>query len=1109
MTRAAPTRLPDAEARQLVTASLSRNLFVEAGAGSGKTTALVTRVVNLVAAGTPIGRIAAITFTEAAARELRTRIRDELERRGEHDRDPRLLAAAGEVASAPITTLHGFARRLLADHPIEAGLPPGFEVADEVTSMLDFDDAWRAFTGRIGDDLDLIEVQERASVFGVELRRFVDIARRFDDNWDLLDRVATDLPPLSEPAIDHLVDEIIGLEALVDHCLDPSDLLAAAIAEMARTVASWPETAELVRIEWLEALSWPPRNRGRKGNWVRMDIDDVRCRIAEVRDAVEIEIARYRREVIDHYVVLVARFVAERVAHRRSEGRLAYHDLLVLARRLLRTQPQVRETVHQRYRHVLLDEFQDTDPIQIELAVLIAAAGDVGASSWQELAAGLDGGRLVVVGDPKQSIYRFRRADIEVYAAAEESLSGGSARLAANFRSVPGVVEWVNRLFAETIGDGEPGRQPAYATLAATRAADPELEVPVRVFGGPHEGVPVGEIREIEAADVAAVVCRAMEEEWRVERDGRWLPVRLSDIAVLIPSRLSLPALESAFGAANVPFRPETSSLVYATQEVRDVLAAVRAVVDPSSAVDVVAALRSGLFAVGDDELTSWYLAGGSWDYTQPRRPADEPGADPAAALSDVPRELAGPVAAAFTVLRAWHAERWWIEPAALIERIVRERRLREAALAEPRPRDRWRRYRFLAEQARQFTATKGGGLTEFVAWAELQASDLARVTEPIPPEPDDDAVRVLTVHGSKGLEFPMVVLAGAPTQEMNRPRGPQVLFPRDAAPEVALSRGKETARFDVHASVEEILDQHERIRLQYVAATRARDLLVVSAHHKLGLKSSGARIWAALDACDGSWDPFERRGDERYEVESPTQLRLSGGDHGDAEREWRADQERIVAEARTGRTRSATALADELRPVVAADPGGALDPSSPSEADPEVRRRAVAFGLAVHGTLELLDLADPQGVATMAKARAAEFGVPDLADEVARYAVAALASPSVELARTTRHWRELYVAAPVGDGAVEGYIDLVVDGPDGLVVVDYKTNLLDAGDGLDARVERYRHQAAAYAVALGHVTGRPIAGCRLVFVGPGGVEERAIDDIDSAIAEVRAALTP
>ena len=1110
-----PPRLIDAEARNRVTTALDRTLFVEAGAGSGKTTSVVNRVVRLVRSGVPVNRIAAITFTEAAATELRHRVRDALEEAGLDQGDQQLVNAAGLVESAAFTTLHGFALRLLADHPVAAGLPPGFTVADEITSLLDFDEQWRLFTGRVGDDLDMLEVQERAAVLGVELRRFVDVARRFDDNWDLLDSVERDTPPLSPLELGPVLEDLITLGALVDNCLDPDDRLARGLTDLAAAATAMTERDPLDQLEWLTSLRWPGRNLGRKQTWTGMEVDAVRRMVAERREAVEAAVDGFRREVIEQYVARVADFVANQVASRQERGELSFHDLLVLARRLLRSDETIRQELHQRYSRLLLDEFQDTDPIQIELAVLLAAEGPVGDRPWQDLAKELNPGRLVVVGDPKQSIYRFRRADIGVYADAEEGLVDEPTRLVSNFRSVPGIVEFVNRMFEVLIGDGEPGAQPPYTPLSAVREPDPSpvIDHPVIVIGGPHDkSVPVGEIREREAADVAGLICRASNEGWRVQRDGVWAPLRLRDVAVLIPSRLSLPALEAAFGAVNLPFRPETTSLVYATQEVRDVLAGVRSVVDPTSSVDVVAALRSSLFAVGDDDLLSWFADGGRWDYRTP-----------------APEELADhPVAEAFTVLAGWHGDRWWLDPSALIERIVTDRRLREAALAEPRPRDRWRRYRFLAEQARQFTATSDGDLADFAAWVEIQSSDFARITEPIPAEPDDDAVRVLTIHGSKGLEFPMVVLAGAPTRDPNRASGPQVLFPRDAKPEVKLGAGRTTPGFDLQASVEEVLDQHERVRLHYVAATRARDLLVVSAHCKEGLRSTGRRTAEALDQCGDGWSRFELAGTERYLVEPPTQLRLADGDFTAVAAEWQTDQDRLLALDEAHRTFSATAMAELLAgrtrrwqdqpgpsPIVlsgiGADSGGSAAASDalgvaelagpadsgrtmPVEA---VDHRAAAVGSAVHATLETIDFAAPSDFEALARFHAEREGVADRGDDVTHLVGTALGAPSIRLARDHPHWRELYVAAPVGTHLIEGYVDLCILTDDGYVVVDYKTDRVDSADEVALKVGFYQYQAATYAVALEINTGEPVVACRFVFVGPEGVIEESVQDLN------------
>ncbi len=1147
--------LEDQEARNAITSHLDRTMFVEAGAGSGKTRAIVDRVVQLVLSGVRLDQIAAITFTEAAAAELRTRIRAALDSERRSGPNTRVDDALSLIETAPITTLHGFALRILTDYPIEAGLPPGFTVADEVSSIVAFDNAWRSFLASVGDDLGLFQLQARASVLGIKLSRFHQVARQFDDNWDLLDSLprhqrdqgwspddqidssgvasrvpldsAVELHPLEFTPV---FEAIRSLGARTAECADETDAMVGALDQLVHEAEQISRLDGLDQLQWLASGPISKAKRGRKENWP--DIESVREELAAVAGLMANEVDHVRQEILLNYRGLVGDFVRERVAARRQSGELSFHDLLVLARRLMRDDETVRDRLHQRYRRILLDEFQDTDPIQIELAVLLASGDPVGNTPWTELAQRLPAGSLVVVGDPKQSIYRFRRADIGVYAASEENLVDEPVRLTTNFRSVPGIVRFVNEVFGRVIGEGKPGVQPAYVALTARREAleslagppdsadDAPVRSPVVLLGGPHKDLAVGEIRRQEAEDIAALICQFMADGRPVwdEDNGGWRPVRLADIAILIPSRLSLPALESALSEVGLPVRPETSSLVYATQEVRDVLAGVRAVANPGEVLDVVAALRSWLFAVTDAELFSWSEAGGTWDYRQ-----DPPATIPAD----------HPVVEAFAALHRWHQDRWWVKPAALVDRIVRERALREQTLVADRSRDRWRRYRFLAEQARGFGAGAAGDLHDFIEWAELQASDVARVTEPIPAEPDDDAIRLLTIHGAKGLEFPVTILAGAPTFENNRSSGPSVLFREGRPPEVQLNRENATADYAAEASTEDVLDTHERIRLHYVAATRARDWLVVSAHHKANSKSIGRRTYEAVEAAaesgiDDLVERFERQGDERYEVVSPTQLSLSSGEYLEEFEEWKRAQRAFIDKARrTGRV-SATALAsrssEELEvtasasrsseefEVTASSPPGRRVRSVPARVESEdpVPKPSLgtAIGTAVHAVLEDVDLATGSDLEQLARHHAQLQGIGAESDRVSVLARSAWEAPLVRQAASGRHWRELPLAVPTPAGGLfEGIVDLVIESDDGLVVVDYKTDPVRDQDHAETLRAAYRLQLGSYAWALEAVADQPVAAAYLLFVASDGAIELPIDDLADAVAEVSGAL--
>ena len=273
----------------------------------------------------------------------------------------------------------------------------------------------------------------------------------------------------------------------------------------------------------------------------------------------------------------------------------------------------------------------------------------------------------------------------------------------------------------------------------------------------------ISQVRAGEAEEIAATIGRVRDEGWPVGPDQT--PATLGDVCVLIPTRTSLPAIERALDERGLPYRVESSSLVYASAEVRDLLNVLRAVDDPTDEVAVVAALRSAWFGCGDDDLYEFHTAGGRWDHR-----------------AAAPESLAPdhPVVAGLAALGDLHRRRWWHDASGLIEQVLVERRAFELGLDERRPRDVWRRLRFVLDQARQFTDAYGADLRRYLAWADLQSAEDARVVEAILPETDDDAVRIMTVHASKGLEFPVVVLAGLNTEYRVRGVGVDVLWGDD-----------------------------------------------------------------------------------------------------------------------------------------------------------------------------------------------------------------------------------------------------------------------------------------------------------------------------------------
>ena len=893
----------DQAERTRVTHSIDETMFVVAGAGTGKTQALTERVIHLLTGprSVPIDAIAAITFTDKAAAELRNRIRAALNERLAGAQPAEAPDAANPVGalvsragagkaeqqtihdaldgldSAAISTLHGFARRILAEHAVEAGLPPKFETLDQIASDVAFDERWERFASELLADPDAQWAMSLVDAAGAGPADLRGIGQSFNSNWDLVRPGGA--PPAAAVAVGGIVAAGRTLAGRRSECRNPADSAARRFGQLERFCDRLVAAAtDAERLAVLLAADDPKEgvpklgNSGSKSNWP--DVRSIRESFAELRERC----LTHAAEAVDGAIRLVcdraAQFTLDAAEQRRRDGMLEYHDLLVRARNLLRSSPEARTALHRRYRHLLLDEFQDTDPIQIEIATLIASDGNpagtkagiaadlalvanggsgmaaastdsadddcnIGlapALSWRQMST--TPGQLFFVGDPKQSVYRFRRADISLYLDARERFgreAGASASLRVNFRTTAPIIDWINATFAALMppDDSAAGAHlhPEYVALDAWREA---------VGGGPsvvtlgtdgHDGLSAERIREAEAADVATLIREAIEEGWEV--DDRHLgvcrPAQLSDIAVLIPARTCLPQLEAGLSAAGVPYRLEASEFVWRSRTVRDLMMCLRAVSDPDDDLAVVSALRTPFYGCGDDDLYEYHRAISSWSCF-------------ASDFSPVPGGADHPVARGLRHLREMYEQHALVAPAVLADRLIRDRRMLEQAAVGPRTREVWRQLRFVVDQARAWSQSQGGGLRQFLRWTEMQASERAKVTEAILPESDDDSVRVLTVHASKGLEFPIVIVAGLQGGNRHRLDPTHVAFDHaersggesvrcSGAAAVRLRGGAASAGFSEWADLDRLAEHHERIRLLYVACTRARDHLVVSLH--------------------------------------------------------------------------------------------------------------------------------------------------------------------------------------------------------------------------------------------------------------------------------------
>lgn len=1154
--------LEDAAARRLAQAEFQRPLAVEAGAGTGKTAVLVARVVvwclgpgwelaqrelaeksekaapRDVAARTLEG-VVAITFTEAAAGEMAARVASALAEVARGDLPlgvaqdllpPQAAERAGCLAAAThrleTRTIHSYCASLLRRWPIEAGIAPGFEVDADGSET----------------EAAAFEVVERA------MRRA--LADPPDPDWGLLaaagegpDRLVGAVASLaSAQAGDELLEDpftpgvLAGLRATAVAAVD--ELLAAiggrfdAIGRgaTAQDVAALGEIRRLLvasRVEsWLGPASpFGARDEGprsRVASWAAgrfnrseeralegVDPELVRAAASRLAEAAD-DLERLDPELYRAAARVLAPLVAATRARLLERGVVSFDGLLRFAHRLLAAHPEVAAEARGSVRQLLVDEFQDTDRLQCDIVRRLALTSDPRPG-------------LFVVGDPKQSIYGWRSADLAAYESFRDELEeagGAVVRLAVSFRSVPPILAEVGRVVGPVMRR-RPGLQPEFQPLVASEArrgaevfADGCRRAVEAWVTSPGEGEGGRETRAL-AADRLAVEAEALVADIRavVERVGCY-----GKVAVLLRSTSDLDRYLEAMRGAGVPFAVTRERAYFRQREVVAAAALVRVLLEPSDAVAQVVLLRSEAVGVPDAALLPLWRMGLPQLLAAAVRgdPSALTAVDGAAAGVELPAGVPG-----IDRLAGWRESlRHGMRVLVALRRELCER---PAVEFVERARCLWPLQ--LAVAARYLGSFRVSRLERF--WDDLEAildrrgerpSEVARFLRraveearesPVAPTPpvSVDAVQVMTIHGAKGLDFDHVYLPQLDKGSGGR-RGDRVtaVLDHDGGRAASLL-GRPSPAFLAAERERDRVADCERVRLLYVAMTRAQERLVLS---------------GAWTAGGGDPDPDRARSllelaAHRFDPETAGRLRAEGGalDDGHGLR-WRTVA-RVVADAgplegapgrqpgeepeppdpeELERARRA-AVGRMARPwsgTVSGEAHRRAERELPEEAHPRsapvpVLARgedavAAAVGTAVHEAMEMLPdepAVDAERLRALAGARLAAAGLDEEWLPPARARLGQVLA-GLEGGRCLARWRELLPGLvarelplligpgeePGPVGFVSGAVDLVAREPGSgrLVVVDFKTDLVD-GAGLGERTSRYRPQVAAYARAL------------------------------------------
>ncbi len=831
-----------------------RDVFLEAGAGTGKTRVLVDRYCAAVCDDlVPVDAVLAFTFTERAAAELADRIRREIRRRAEAERDPdrriALRDAGRAVESGWISTIHGFCQRLLRAHPVAAGLDPGFRVIDaseaERLAATAFEAAFEDFLA--GDS---VERARLAAAFRVPgLRGMVTAAH---DELRSMGRESPQLPPPPPPA---------DAEALL------ARLGAAAEAALAETDGAPGPHAARYRDKIEASRSLAAAGGGRlpgSGELERLRFSSTAKRFAvpvvvawqEALAAAIVAVAeRESEDAYESIRELLGLFDRRYEALKSARSGLDFEDLQLGAVRLLREHDAIGERYRERFRHILVDEFQDTNALQLMLIEQLRGPET----------------RLFAVGDEFQSIYGFRHADLEVFRAERERFEarpGGEAgvlRLSGNFRSAPEVVAAVNALGGSLL----PGHRPLTVGAAPDRAQEGEPAVELlltdeRRWG--DEGI------DLDPPTDATTPARVLAE-------ARLLALRLRELAdagespgemvVLLRATTHVAAYEEALHGAGLDPYVVGGHGYWSQQQVEDLRQLLGAIANPLDDECLLGALASPACGVLPDTLWLLRLATGGGRHLWPRierltaaEPASrgdgqltldgDPGedagddhGDPGAAAA-IPAEEVAKLSLFRERLDSLRELGGRLGLEQLVERAASDFGYDLAALAKSRGRRRLANVRKLMRLAREYEAHEGRDLRGFLEFVAERTGRDVRDGEAATEAEHQGGVRVMTVHSAKGLEFPIVAVADLGRNLLAGGRPPSIriaaapdraeLEDAAAAPVLAgirLARlGRKAIgifgydRLELEAAK---ADREETCRLAYVAATRAKRRLILS----------------------------------------------------------------------------------------------------------------------------------------------------------------------------------------------------------------------------------------------------------------------------------------
>ena len=1105
--------LADSQDRLLAETTWDRNVVVVAGAGTGKTTILVNRILNLLLREPnplAITEIVALTFTNKAATEMKQRLRVQLLHLTEQADDTiaafqtryhlsaeqvgeRARTALEQLEKAQIGTLHSFAAHLLRLHPIESELDPSFQEDDGSRFKELFHSSWDRWLddelGSAGPEHD----RWRRVLAGTTLDDLRQFASALAGDFVDLDELERQCRSLSlEGALRDWIAAAHGRAAALLATQDQpkrrkaEHMLAAAGRSLALLLEHGPLGLTHLTQDERAVLE---KDLGKApAGWDAAAFQEATSIIGLAQQLLKVD-QSYFQEV----VTLLRPFLLHVRHGFHTSGWIAFDGLLARAKTLLRDHPAVRARIKQTYRAILVDEFQDTDPVQYEIILYLGERAGSHQTAWHDV--DLEPGKLFIVGDPKQSIYAFRRADIEAFERVVEKIQaggGGVYSLLTNFRSDGAVLEVVNNVFDRLFHPAE-HIQPANERLAARPQRKPE----VSVSGAQLRLVTPGEDDEEFDVQVATraeaeALARWLKEELLAgtmitDRDRRQGPLQPGHIALIFRKLTQAQVYLDALRRYDIAYITDGEKHFYRRQEIIDVVNLLRVIDNPHDTIALVGILRSPLGSMTDQDLLVLRQREGL-DYQQRDR------------LSAWNHPQAGMVRRLYERLAELHQLAPLQPVPDAIDLIFERLPILELAAASLHGEQAVANLRKIRDMAETLADRPHLTLTGFVDLMMTMVSEQPDEAESALAEESLDAVRVLTIHKAKGLEFPVVILPGLHQGSKIPRKGPSIHHDWSSRCYSLQMGGRSNLGAVLVDTKVSAREEAEQRRLLYVGMTRARDLLVLS-------------------------------GGQTTKPRHDTLLSLLGETIADEEGSSTADQicigtsrlTRVITPATVAARRHRQAPLSTMAPRPALGPilirrharqveweqrrttprrltpsslGGvrpeAVFPRTVTERDANLAR---LVGVCAHAVLEQWDFTRPRSeISTVIEQSCRRYVAQDhpqlmanvTEDLTALFESFLSSEPYKRLHRATVLGREVPFVMPLGEGQVmEGVIDLIYRLDDRIWIADYKTDDVAAED-IQTRADRYRSQADSYSRAVANSLGLPSVSFQFIFLRPG-----------------------